>query len=75
MELLASLLEAIGRERESKDGTRCLILAVGLLKYMTAKGGEVDDLCEAVGAKDIIKKAEGAFPDLKELAKEVEQIM
>ena len=75
VELLASLLEAIGRERDSKDGMRGLIFAVGLLKYMTAKGGEVDDLCEAVGAKDIITEAKGAFPDLKELAKEVELIM
>ena len=75
VELLASLLEAVGRERESKDGMRGLIFAVGLLKYMTARGGEVDDLCEAVGAKDIITEAKGAFPDLKELAKEVEQIM
>ncbi len=75
VELVASLLEAMGRERESKDGMRGLLNAVGLLKYMTAKGGEVDDLCEAVGAKDIITEAKGAFPDLKELAKEVEQVM
>lgn len=75
VELVASLLEAMGRERESKDGMRGLLVAVGLLKYMTDKGGEVDDLCEAVGAKDIIAEAKGAFPDLRELAKEVEQVM
>ena len=75
VELVASLLEAIGRERESKDGMRGLLTAVGLLKYMAATGGEVDDLCEAVSAKDIVKEAKGAFPDLRELAREVEQIM
>ncbi len=75
VELVASLLEAIGRERESKDGMRGLLMAVGLLKYMAATGGELDDLCEAVGANDIIQEAKGAFPDLKELAKEVEQVM
>lgn len=75
VELVASLLEAIGRERESSDGMKGLLMAVGLLKYMAAKGGEVDDLCEAVGAKDIITEAKGAFPNLKELAKEVEQVM
>ena len=75
VELVASLLEAIGRERESKDGMRGLLLAVGLLKYMAAIKGEVDDLCEAVGAKDIVTEAKGAFPDLKELAKEVEQVI
>ena len=75
VELVASLLEAIGRERESKDGMKGLLTAIGLLRYMTAKAGEVDDLCEAVGAKDIVTEAKGAFPDLKELAKEVEQVM
>ena len=75
VELAASLLEAIGRERESKDGMRGLLMAVGLLKYMAAVRGELDDLCEAVGAKDVIKEAKKAFPDLKELAKEVEQVM
>ena len=75
VELIAGLLEAIGRERESKDGMKGLLMAVGLLKYMTAKEGEVDDLCEAVGAKDIITETRRAFPDLKELAKEVEQVM
>ena len=75
VELVASLLEAMGRERESKDGMRGLLVAVGLLKYMAVTGGELDDLCEAVGAKDIVKEAKEAFPDLKELAKEVEQVM
>ena len=75
VELVASLLEAVGRERESKDGMRGLLMAVGLLKYMTARGGEVDDLCEAVGAKDIVTEVKEAFPDLKELIKEVEQVM
>lgn len=75
VELVASLLEATGRERESKDGLRGLLLAVGLLKYMAPKGGEVDDLCEAVGAKDIVAEAKGAFGDLKELVKEVELVM
>jgi thiol-disulfide isomerase/thioredoxin len=75
VELLASLLEAMGRERESKDGLRGLLLAVGLLKYMSSKGGEVDDLCKAVGAKDVVTEAKEAFGDLKELVKEVELVM
>ena len=75
VELVASLLEAMGRERESKEGMRGLLMAVGLLKYMAAIKGELDDLCEAVAAKDVITEAKKAFPDLKELAKEVEQVM
>ena len=75
VELVASLLEAMGRERESKDGLRGLLLAVGLLKYAAPQGGEVDDLCEAVGAREIVAEAKAAFADLKELAKEVELVM
>ena len=75
VELMAGLLEAIGKERESKDGLRGLLMAVGLLKYMAPKGAEVDDLCQAVGAKDIVKDAKGVFVELKDLAKEVELVM
>lgn len=75
VELVASLLEAMGREKESKDGMRGLLMAVGLLKYMGATKGELDDLCEAVGAKDIITEVKRAFPDLKDLVKEVEQVV
>lgn len=75
VELVAGLLEAMGKERESKEGLRGLLLAVGLIKYAAPKGGEVDDLCKAVGAKDIVAEAKEAFAELKELAKEVEMIM
>ena len=75
VELVASLLEAIGRERESMEGMRGLLLAVGLLRYKAPKGGEVDDLCAAVGAKDILTEAKGAFGDLRDLVKEVELVM
>ena len=75
VELLASLLEAVGRERESKEGLRGLFLAAGLLRYASPKGGEVEDLCEAVGAKDIVVESKGTFPDLKELAEELELVM
>ena len=75
VELMACLLEAIGKERESKDGLRGLLLAAGLLKYMVPKGAEVDDLCQAVGARDIVTDAKGAFVELRDLTKEVELVM
>ncbi|KAL6721749.1 hypothetical protein ACLMJK_000854 [Lecanora helva] len=75
VELIAGLLEAIGRERESKEGLRGLLLAVGLLKYMAPKDGEVDDLCSAVGAKDIVIEVRKNFTDLKEISNEVELVM
>ena len=75
VELVASLLEAMGKERDSKEGLKGLLLAVGLIKYAAPEGGEVDDLCEAVGARDLVAEAKGAFAELKELAKEVELVM
>lgn len=75
VELIAGLLEAVGRERESREGLRGLISAVGLLKYKSPKGGEVDDLCSAVGASDIMKEAKGSFADLKDLVAEIELVM
>ena len=75
VELMASLLEAMSKERESKDGVRGLLLAAGLLKYAAPKDGELSDLCEAVGASDIVAEAKESFADLKELAKEVELVM
>ena len=75
VELLASLLEASGREKETKDCLQGLLMAIGLLKYMAPKGGEVDDLCEAVGAKDIVRDSKTTFGDLKDLVSEVELVM
>lgn len=75
VELMASLLEAMGKESESQEGLRGLLLAVGLLKYASPEGGEVKDLCDAVGAKDIVTEAKRTFGDLKELAEEVELAM
>ena len=75
VELLASLLEAMGKEKESKEGLRGLLLAAGLLKYRAPDNGELSDLCEAVGAKDISSGTKSAFADLKDLVKEVEQVM
>ncbi|KAK0508026.1 hypothetical protein JMJ35_009915 [Cladonia borealis] len=79
VELMASLLEAMRKERGSKDGLRGLLLAVGLLKYTAPKHGELSDLCEAVVARDIVAEAKGSFadlrPELKELAREVELVM
>ena len=75
MELMAGLLEAIRREKESKEGLKGLLLAVGLLKYMAPKGGELDDLCQAVGAKDLVTETKKTFGDLKEISNEVESVM
>ena len=75
IELIASLLEAARNEKESIDALRGLFLAIGLIKYLAPLGGEVDQVCEAVGAKDIIVEAQGSFKELKDLAKEVELVL
>lgn len=75
IELMASILEAMGKERQSKEGLRGLLLAAGLLKYLAPGDGELSDLCRAVGAKEIVNETRGAFSDLKDLVKEVEQVI
>ena len=75
MELMASLLEAMKNEKESIDALRGLYLAIGLIRYLAPVDGEVDQVCEAVSAKDIVKEGHGSFKELKELAKEVELVM
>ena len=75
IELIASLLEATKNEKESIDVVRGLFLAIGLIKYLAPAGGELDQVCEAVGARDIIVEAQGSFKGLKDLAKEVELVL
>ena len=75
VELMASLLEAISKERESPEGLRGMLIAAGFLKYGAPQDGELEQLCEAVGGKDVILEAKGAFADLKDLGGEVEKVM
>ena len=76
VELLASLLEAIERENESKDALRGLLSAVGLLAYAAPKGGEVVDLCKALGAKGmVLDKKKGLGKELAPLISEVEKVV
>ncbi|MCJ1337964.1 hypothetical protein MMC09_003248 [Bachmanniomyces sp. S44760] len=55
VELSASLLEAIGREEESREGLKGLVLALGLLAYGSSLEGEVWDLLRVMGAKGILE--------------------
>lgn len=75
VELMASLLEAMKNEKESIDALRILYLAVGLIKYLAPVDGEVAQVCDAVGAKDIANEAQGLSKELTGLAKEVELVM
>ena len=75
VELMASLLEAMSQERESLEGLRGMLYATGFLAYKVPKDEELEQICEAVGAKDIVKGTKGVFKELKDLATEVEQII
>lgn len=71
VELLAALLEALSREVErrgegegredegSKEGTKVLLLAVGLLAYQCPREGEVRDLLRAMGTREVVGRLGG----------------
>ncbi|KAL8819449.1 MAG: hypothetical protein Q9191_007734 [Dirinaria sp. TL-2023a] len=74
VELMAGLLEAVGREGE--DGLKGLLLAVGLLAYGAPQGGELVDLCEALGAPGVVaavRKDRGE--EIRKLVAEVEKVV
>lgn len=71
VELLASILEALGRESESKDAAKGLVLALGLLVYCVPEEGELLDLCRAMEAAETVKaklSLSDNDPTLKEIA-------
>ena len=78
VELVASIVEAISRESESKDVVRGLVLALGLLAYACETEGEVQDVLGALDAEAVVEgKREmlsGEEKD-KELVEEVVKVM
>ena len=75
VELVASLLEAIGREEESKESIKGLIFALGLLAYGCDREGEVKDLLEAIDAKSLVSSKVKMIEDEKRLLKEVTEVV
>jgi thiol-disulfide isomerase/thioredoxin len=70
VELVAGVLEGIGREEESKDAVMGLVRALGFITYKAEVDGEVLDLCRALDAgKTILGKEKLADGDavLKEV--------
>ena len=71
VELVASILEALGREGESKDAVKGLTLALGILVYCAPQEGELLDLCRAMEAAETVKTKLSLGdddPTLKEIA-------
>ena len=60
LELVASLVEAVGRGGEdSKESIRGMLLSLGLLVFGAKEKGEVWELVRVLDAKDIVKRREG----------------
>jgi hypothetical protein len=72
VELLALILEAIGRE-QSKEASKGLVLALGLLIYCAPVDGELLDLCKAMDASNVVSGKEVLAEDgvAKEIIKEL----
>ncbi|KAL8994366.1 MAG: hypothetical protein Q9188_007085 [Gyalolechia gomerana] len=75
VELMASLLETISNENGNKDSIRGLLTAIGLLAYGAPGNGEVQGLCNALGAKETVHAKEAFSDDLKDLVREVGQVL
>ncbi|KAI4272545.1 MAG: hypothetical protein LQ337_005239 [Flavoplaca oasis] len=75
IELIASLLEALTNEKESKDCVRGLLTAIGLLVYGAPREGELVELCNALDAKGTVNAKKSFSDDLKDLTSEVEQVL
>ena len=75
VELLASLIEAVGREEESKEGMKGLLLAIGLLAYAAPVGGEVREVCELLEAKGVVEGKKGVEQEMEGLVKEVGMVV
>ncbi|MCJ1394796.1 hypothetical protein MMC18_007676 [Xylographa bjoerkii] len=73
VELVAGMLEALGKEEESKEMGRGLVLALGLVAY--GCGEEVKDVLAALGAKGCIQGKKGLLEGEKGLVKEVEEVV
>ncbi|KAL1966881.1 hypothetical protein VTN77DRAFT_3846 [Rasamsonia byssochlamydoides] len=76
VELVASLLEAIGKEEESIEALHGCLFALGLFLYEAPLDGEVIDLCRAMGIADTVKAksqvdALKSEPLLKEVGQEL----
>lgn len=74
VELVASILEALGREGESKEAAKGLVLALGFLVYCAPQEGELLDLCRAMEASEIVRgkvTLSGDDATVKEIAEEL----
>ena len=75
VELIASLLETLTKENESRDCVRGLLTAIGLLMYGAPRRGELVELCNVLDATGTVRAKKSFSDDLKDLIVEVEQVL
>jgi thiol-disulfide isomerase/thioredoxin len=74
VELVASLLEAIGVEEESPEALKGFLLAFGYFVYRTPKDGELVDLLKSMDAQGTVSGKKKLFPKealVKEIGEEL----
>ncbi|RAL14541.1 bifunctional C97 family peptidase/thioredoxin family protein [Aspergillus homomorphus CBS 101889] len=64
VELVASLVEAIGQETQSREALHGALFALGLLVYEAPEEGTVVDLCKAMGVAEMVVGKRN-IPELK----------
>ena len=75
VELAASFLEALEREKESVEVLRGITLALGLLAYGCTREGELNDLLGAMDAKNILGSKMKEVDKEQNLFKEVMRVV
>ncbi|MCJ1402303.1 hypothetical protein MMC11_005523 [Xylographa trunciseda] len=73
VELVVGMLEALGKEEESREMGRGLVLALGLVAY--ACGEEVKDVLEALEAKSVVDGKKGLLEKEGGLVGEVGKVV
>ena len=54
VEMAAAMIEALRAERESLETVRGLVVGLGLLVYGAGMDGAVVDVCQAMGAVEVL---------------------
>lgn len=75
VDIIASAVEALKSETESKEVVRGLVLSLALLCYCSPMGGEVADLVKVLEAGTVVRKKIGEGLGEKGLCEEVARLL
>ena len=75
VELMASLSESAGKEKESKECLKGLLLSIGLLAYGVKQDAELVEVCQLLETKAVVEGKKGMEKELEGLIKEVAMVV